>query len=91
MYMCVCVFMCVCVDMLNVFRGMRAYKCTVYECMYALCTRFHFRNNARVLYVSVCVLCRCVTNIWCTGCLHNTVCAQVCTFMHMYTFTVWKF
>ena len=31
----------VCVDMLSVFHGMIAYKC-----MYVLCTRFHFRNNA---------------------------------------------
>ena len=27
------------------FISMRAYKCTVHECMYVLCTRFHFRNN----------------------------------------------
>ena len=29
-----CNDMCVCVDLLNVFHGMCAYKCTVHECMY---------------------------------------------------------
>ena len=53
----VCV--CVCVDLLNVFHGMCAYKCTVHECLYVLCTRFHFHNNASVLYVCVFV-CVCV-------------------------------
>ena len=31
--MCVCV----CVDLLNVFHGMCAYKCTVHVCVCALC------------------------------------------------------
>ena len=76
--------------MLNVFHGMCAYKCTVHECMYVLCTRFHFHNNATVLYVCVLCVCAvcvcavcvcavhvCVTNIWCTGYVHNNVCAHV--------------
>ena len=61
-----CNDMCVCVDLLNVFHGMCAYKCTVHECLYVLCTRFHFHNNASVLYVCVCALCVCavcVTNM----------------------------
>ena len=66
------------------FICMRAYKCTVHECMYVLCTRFHFRNNAKCK-CTVCVCAVCVTNVWCTGCVHNNVCAQVCIFMHMYT------
>ena len=64
---CVCVCVCVCVDLLNVFHGMCAYKCTVHECMYMLCTRIHFHNNASVLYVCVCVCvcacCVCVMNM----------------------------
>ena len=53
---------CVCrLKLLNVFYCMCAYKCTVHECMYVLCTRFHFCNKASVLYVSVCVcVCVCV-------------------------------
>ena len=53
MYMCVCV--CVCIDLLNVFHDMCAYKCTVHECMYVLCTTFHFHNTASVLDVRECV------------------------------------
>ena len=80
-YVCVCV----CVDLLNVFHGMCAYKCTVHECMYVLCTRIHFHNNASVLYVCVCV-CVCV----CVLCVCDEygvqaiiyIRMQVCTFMH---------
>ena len=53
-----------CVDLLNVFHGMYAYKCIVQECMNVLCTRFYVRNNASVLYMSVCVCAVCVTNIY---------------------------
>ena len=62
------------------FISMRAYKCTVQECTYVLCTRFHFCNNASVLYVYVLY----VTNIWCqavyiTMCVHKCVHSCTCT------------
>ena len=67
MYMCVNV----CVDMLNVFHGMRRYKC--------MCCAQDSISVAMNKY-TVCE-CVCVTNIWYTGYVHN----NVCIFMHMYT------
>ena len=65
---------CVCVDLLNVFHGMCVYKCTVHECMYVLCTRFHFYNNASVLYMCVCVRAvRVCVHCVCAVCVTNMV------------------
>ena len=68
---------CVCVDMHNVFHGMCAYKCTVHECMYVLCKRFHFRrtvcecvcvtNSVQAIFIPICVH-RCVHSCTCTLC-----------------------
>ena len=82
--MCVCVR--ACVDLLNVFHGMCVYKCTVHECMYVLCTRFHF-ITMQVYCTCVCVHCVCV----CCVCDEYGVQAiyitmQVCTFMHSMCF-----
>ena len=59
--MCVCVCVRACVDLLNVFHGMCVYKCTVHECMYVLCTRFHF--------ITMQMYCTCV----CAVCVMNMV------------------
>ena len=61
------------------FISMRAYKCTVHECMYVLCTRFHFRNIASVLYVYVCV---CVCDDYGVQAIDITMCKCVLAHVH---------
>ena len=56
-------------------------ECTVHECMYVLCTRIHFRNNASILYVYVLYVWQIygVQAVYITMCVHKCVHSCTCT------------
>ena len=70
-----CNDVCVCVCVM--FFMVCVHKSVLHECMYVLCKRFHFRNNASVLYRSVCVLCVCAVCVCCV-CAVCVCCVCVC-------------
>jgi hypothetical protein len=74
MYMCVWV----CVDMLNVVHGVIAYKYVQYLSVCMCCAPDSISVIIQVYCVRVCV---------CVWKKNTNVCAQACTFMHMYMST----